>query len=134
MVYYFRAHAWVAQLVEHSPEEGRVAGSIPAPSTLRLVSPWSEPSRRLAQCKHGWARRSTPSEVEGQITWNGTFILPEPEQRITTLAFRLTLENESLSTIVVRVRKWQNNKGRLRWCISQLNFPINPKPEKGRFN
>ena len=26
--------AWVAQLVEHSPEEGRVAGSIPAPSTM----------------------------------------------------------------------------------------------------
>ena len=31
-------YAWVAQLVEHSPEEGRVAGSIPAPSTVNGVN------------------------------------------------------------------------------------------------
>ena len=30
-------HAWVAQLVEHSPEEGRVGGSSPPPSTMKLA-------------------------------------------------------------------------------------------------
>ena len=32
------ADAWVAQLVEHSPEEGRVVGSIPTPSTTSNVA------------------------------------------------------------------------------------------------
>jgi hypothetical protein len=33
------ATAWVAQLVEHSPEEGRVASSSLAPSTNENTSP-----------------------------------------------------------------------------------------------
>ena len=31
------SHAWVAQLVEHFPEEEGVAGSIPAPSTKEKI-------------------------------------------------------------------------------------------------